>query len=299
MSCVKSETEMWRRRTKAPRPPTNHGAKTNALVGPAGTRMRTMPRHLCEYARTSAPLSPPHATAVVGRALRRLADPHRTTRGANEAVGVWFGLPDRGGPLSGCYHLMSGNSFIERLHAARHSPLLMCVAASQKPRQSESALPPPPGLLGAGSRLGEAPPPCSVANWLGKGSDMGDSGGTVDPGCGVVGTVDVVVAGTPPGGVSPAEGVGDKGVNPVAADGAAGAMVPGATLGLVARKVVVGAESLGAASDAGALPADERVCANATWGTSSARAMATRRGGVGVSIAITMTLPAVPWPSNG
>jgi hypothetical protein len=102
----------------------------------------------------------------------------------------------------------------------------MCVAASQKPMQSASDLPPPPGVLGADwlglpfpgevpgerARLGEPPPP--VANWLGKGSDNGDS----------VGTVDVVVAGAPAGGVSPAEGVGDNDV-----DGAAGVVEPGAT----------------------------------------------------------------------
>ena len=126
---------------------------------------------------------------------------------------------------SGCYHLTSGNSFIERLQAARHSTLLMCVAASQKPMQSASDLPPPPGLLGADSlglplpdevpgeraRLGAEPPP--VANWLGNGSDMGESGGAVDPGCAVVGAVGVVVAGAPAGGASPADGVGDSDVD--------------------------------------------------------------------------------------
>ena len=201
---------------------------------------------------------------------------------------------------------MSGNSFIERLQAARHSPLLMCVAASQKPMQAESALPPPPGLLGADwlglllpdevsgerARLGEPPPPCSVANWLGKGSDMGDSGGTVDPGCAVVG---VVVAGTPPGGTSPAEGVGDKGVDPAEGDGAVGVVAPGDTLGVL-RKVVAGAETLGlgAARDAGEPPADERACANAASGHSSKRATAARTGGLGVSIENHHALPAVP-----
>ena len=156
----------------------------------------------------------------------------------------------------------------------------MCVAASQNPMQSASDLPPPPGLLAAdslglplpaelpGERASEEPPEePPVANWLGKGSDMGESGGTVDPGC--------VVVAVPAGGVSPAEGVGDV-------DGAAG--------------VVVGAESLGlgAATDPGALPADERACANAACGSSSQRAMAASKGGLGVSIAITMTLPAVP-----
>ena len=77
-----------------------------------------------------------------------------------------------------CYHLTSGNSFIERLQAARHSTLVMCVAASQKPMQSASDLPPPPALLGAdslglplpdeapGERASEEPPeePPPVAN---------------------------------------------------------------------------------------------------------------------------------------
>ena len=143
---------------------------------------------------------------------------------------------------------MSGNSCIERLQAARHSPLLMCVAASQKPMQSASDLPPPPGALGADSlglllpefpgeraRLGEPPP--LVANWLGKGSDMGDS-----PGC----AVGVVEVDTPPGGVNPADGVGDNDV-----DGAAGVVELGDA------RVVVGAETLGAARD-GALLVEER-----------------------------------------
>jgi hypothetical protein len=192
--------------------------------------------------------------------------------------------------------LMSGNSFIERLQAARHSTLVMCVAASQKPMQSASDLPPPPGLLGAdwlglllpdevpGERASEEPPeePPPVANWLGKGSDNGDS----------VGTVGVVVAGTPAGGVNPAEGVDDNGV-----DGAAGVVGPEDALGVVVvRKVVVGAESraLGAATDAGEPPADERTCANAPSGSSSKRAMVARTRGLGVSIEITVALPAVP-----
>jgi hypothetical protein len=198
-----------------------------------------------------------------------------------------------------CYHLTSGNSRIERLQAARHSTLLMCVAASQKPMQSASDLPPPPGLLGAdwlglllpeevpGERASEEPPeePLPVANWLGKGWDNGDS----------VGTVDVVVAGAPAGGVNPAEGVGDKGVSPPEGDGAAGVVRPEDTLGVV-PKVVVGADrrGLGAATDADEPPADERACANAASGDGSKSAMAARTGGLGVSIEITMALPAVP-----
>src|SRR4030095_9908743 len=111
---------------------------------------------------------------------------------------------------------------------------------------------------------------------------MGDSGAAVDPGCAVVGAVGVVVAGTPPGGVSPAEGVGDNDV-----DGAAGVVGREDRLGVVVgREVVVGAESrgLGAATDAGEPPVDERACANAALGNSSKRAMAARTGGLGVSI---------------
>ncbi len=205
---------------------------------------------------------------------------------------------------------MSGNSFSERLQAARHSTLLMCVAASQKPMQSASDLPPPPGLLGAdwlglslpddvlgGERASEEPPeePPPVAKLLGKGSDKGDS--TVDPGSAVVGAVGVVVAGTPAGGVKPAEGVDDDDVDDV--DGAAGVVEPGDALGVVVvREVVVGAEKLGTARDTGALPADERACANAASGNSNKTAMAARAGGLGVSIAITMALPAAPGPSN-
>ena len=184
---------------------------------------------------------------------------------------------------------------IERLQAARHSTLLMCVAASQKPMQSASVLPPPPGLLGAdwpGERASGEPPeePPAVPNWLGKGSDMGDSGGTNDPGCAVVGVVGVVVAATPPGGASPAEGVDDNGVGDDDVDGAAG--VAGPTLGVMVGKVVGGAESLGlgAATGAVAPPADERACAIAASGSSSKRAMAARKGGLGLSITITMAL---------
>src|SRR5262245_44191515 len=178
----------------------------------------------------------------------------------------------------------------------------MCVAASQKLMQSASDFPPPPGLLfadslglplpdelpGVRARLGEEPPP--VANWLGKGSDMASNGGTVDPGCAVVGPVGVVVAAAPAGGASPPEGVGDNDV-----EGAAGAVGLGDTWG-VGVKVVVGGEilALGAAAEP---PADERAWANAASGNSSKRAIAARTDGLGVSIAITMALSAVPLAS--
>jgi len=159
--------------------------------------------------------------------------------------------------------------------------------------QSASDLPPPPGALGADSlglllpdevpgvraRLGEPPPP--VANWLGKGSDIGDSGAAVDPPA-----LGVLVAGTPAGGVSPAEGVDDNDV-----DGAPGVVGLEDTWGAV-DKVVLGTETrgLGAA-------ADERACANAASGNSSKRALAAKTGGLSFGIAITMALPAVPLAS--
>ena len=192
---------------------------------------------------------------------------------------------------SSCYHLTSGYSFIERLQAARHSTLVMCVAASQKPMQSASDLPPPPGLLGAdwlrlllpdelpGERASEEPPelPLPVSGLMGKGSDMGDSGVTPDPVVGALGTV-----------VAAAEVVDGNDV-----DGADGVVPPEDTLGAMMREVVGGAETLGA----GAAPADERACANAASGNSSTKAIAARTGGLGVSIAITIALSAVPQPS--
>ena|SRR5262245_21627235 len=118
---------------------------------------------------------------------------------------------------------------------------------------------------------------------------MGDSGGTKAPGCGVVGVEGVVVAATPAGGVSPAEGVGDNGVGDNDVDGAAGVLGP--TLGAMVGKVVGGAESLGLGAATGA---DERACANAASGSSSHRTMVARAVDLGVSITITMALPAVP-----
>jgi hypothetical protein len=71
-----------------------------------------------------------------------------------------------------------------RRQAAFHSTLVICVSRSQKPMQSASVLPPPPGALGADSlglpdavlgdsaRLGWVTPP--VANCVGS---CGESGG--------------------------------------------------------------------------------------------------------------------------
>ena len=121
---------------------------------------------------------------------------------------------------------------------------------------------------------------------------MGESGATADPGsgCAVVGAVGVVV---PVDGVSPPEGVGDTDV-----EGAAGALGLEERLGLEDTLGLAGtwglAGKLGAGTDAREPPADERACANAALGSSSTRAIAARTGGLGVSIKITMALPAVP-----
>src|SRR5262245_13237900 len=106
----------------------------------------------------------------------------------------------------------------------------MCVAASQKPMQSASDLPPPPGLLGADSlgleeevpgdsaRLGEELPP--VANWVGNGSDMGESAGSA--GSGVAGAAGPVAAGSgvgaDAGAAAPAEGAAALAVGVAVAD---------------------------------------------------------------------------------
>jgi|SRR6516225_1072750 len=76
-----------------------------------------------------------------------------------------------------------------RLHAARHSALVMCVAGSQKPIQASRLLPPPPGALGADS-LGEAgdrakllfgvPP---VANWVCCWGESGATGAACGAAC--------------------------------------------------------------------------------------------------------------------
>ena len=169
------------------------------------------------------------------------------------------------------YHLTLGNSFIERLQAARHSTLLMCVAASQKPMQSASVLPPPPILLGANS-LGLALPdevPGERAR-LGRGAAPGRE-----------------LAGQGRGHRRqrrhgrPGWGGGGGG------GGGGGVVGPGDTGGVIVGKVVVGAESRGLAREGGSEPpADERACANAASGSSSKRAMAARTGGLGVSIVI-------------
>jgi hypothetical protein len=155
----------------------------------------------------------------------------------------------------GDYHLTSGNSAIERLQAARHSGFVMWVAASQKPMQSLSDLPPPPGLLGADSlglegdvageraRFGEDPPP--VANWVGNGSDIGASAGSA--GSGVAGA-----AGPATGAVVAALAAGTASVAAAAAF-AVGLVLPLAdALGRAAEAAGVGAVTLGAGTAAAA-----------------------------------------------
>src|SRR5262245_6346310 len=81
-----------------------------------------------------------------------------------------------------------------RRQAAFHSAFVMCVSRSQKPMQSASVLPPPPGALGADSlglpeelpgdnaKLGCVEPP--VANCIGSCGDsgaMGASSGSGSP----------------------------------------------------------------------------------------------------------------------
>jgi hypothetical protein len=56
--------------------------------------------------------------------------------------------------------------FSMRLHAAFHSPFVICVAGSQKPMQSLKLFPPPPGVLVACS-LGLPPVPGERARLLG------------------------------------------------------------------------------------------------------------------------------------
>jgi hypothetical protein len=83
-----------------------------------------------------------------------------------------------------------------RAQAAFHSVLLMCVSRSQKPMQSASDLPPPPGALGADSlglgaeealgdsaRLGCVTPP--VANCVGNCGERGAMGASSGSGAAI------------------------------------------------------------------------------------------------------------------
>jgi hypothetical protein len=83
-----------------------------------------------------------------------------------------------------------------RAQAAFHSVLLMCVSRSQKPMQSASDLPPPPGALGADSlglgaeealgdsaRLGCVTPP--VANCVGSCGERGAMGASSGSGAAI------------------------------------------------------------------------------------------------------------------
>jgi hypothetical protein len=159
----------------------------------------------------------------------------------------------------GDYHLTSGNSAIERLQAARHSGFVMWVAASQKPMQSLSDLPPPPGLLGAdwlglegdvageSARFGEDPPP--VANWVGNGSDIGESAGSAGSGAAdAAGPVTGVVVGALVAG--PAAVAADAAADVLAAVGLARPLALAGALGSAAEAAGVGTVTPGTAAAA-------------------------------------------------
>src|SRR5262245_2044713 len=166
----------------------------------------------------------------------------------------------------------------------------MCVAASQKLMQSASDLPPPPGALGADSlgleevagdnaRFGAEPPP--VANWVGKGSDIGESAGSA--GSGVAGAAGAVAAGR-----------GAAGVAGAAAAGVLGA-VGGLPLVADVREQLSAARPIAAPSvpapltrneeavpDACPPPPEERASAGAVVKEDTRRAVAGRRASVGM-----------------
>jgi hypothetical protein len=95
----------------------------------------------------------PLATASVHAARHRLLYRYSRSVGAPQAVGE----PQTPSFIAhAAAHRTVGYSCIVRLQATRHSAFVMCVSRSQKPMQSWSDLPPPPGLLGA-DWLGLAP----------------------------------------------------------------------------------------------------------------------------------------------
>src|SRR5437667_1924374 len=107
-----------------------------------------------------------------------------------------------------------------RRQAAFHSTLVMCVSRSQKPMQSVSVLPPPPGALGAYSlglleeppgdsaRLGWVTPP--VANCVGNCGESGGIGTSSGRGAAIAGGGVTVSGGGGEGDVPPPEiGKGD------------------------------------------------------------------------------------------
>jgi hypothetical protein len=141
------------------------------------------------------------------------------------------------------------------------------------PSLAWSLLPRPPAVAALPKAWPTRPPRPKV--WLTRPKVWGDK--DVDGVVGVVGTGDTLgMVGT---GVT--EGMGDT-MGMVAPGDTLGMVEPGDTLGtagttvdtlgVVVRKVVIGAESLGI----GAAPADERACANAASGNRSQRAMAAR-----------------------
>jgi hypothetical protein len=120
-----------------------------------------------------------------------------------------------------------------RAQAAFHSALLMCVSRSQKPMQSASDLPPPPGALGADSlglaaeevpgdsaRLGCATPP--VANCVCSCGERGAMGASSGSGAAIA-----------EGGVTRSDGGGDGELSSPEIDRAAAAAAAAAELPFV------------------------------------------------------------------
>jgi hypothetical protein len=168
--------------------------------------------------------------------------------------------------------------------------------------QSASDLPPPPGLLGADSlgleeevagdraRLGAAPPP--VANWVGNGSDIGESAGSA--GSGVAGAAGAVAAGRGTGaavGAAPvAPGVLTALVLLLSVADARGAAtsVPAAT-----PVAAPGLRREEAMPDACPAPPEERASAGAVSKEDTKRTVAGRRTSVGhrADLGVIMLIP--------
>ena len=87
-----------------------------------------------------------------------------------------------------------------RWQATRHCAFVMCVSRSQKPMQSASVLPPPPGVLGAvelelpGDRAKLPLPPAAaplVENCVGRSGERGAMAGAVGAGVPIIEGADV------------------------------------------------------------------------------------------------------------
>jgi hypothetical protein len=166
--------------------------------------------------------------------------------------------------------------------------------------QSASDLPPPPGLLGADSlgleeevagdraRLGAAPP--SVANWVGNGSDMGESAGSA--GSGVAGAAGAVAAGRGTGAavgaatVAPGVLTAPVLLLPVADACGPATSIPAAMPGVAVRREE-------AMLDACPAPPEERASAGAVIKEDTKRTVAGRRTSVGhlADLGVIMLIP--------